>query len=132
MSGNQNAIITTDWSNPKTAALYTQGWPTEPELNKQYEEGNQCGGCSFFAPFNEDWGLCVDRTSRHHLETVFEHFTCPAFVNEGWGPHSFSADHEFHCRCGGEGSEYWDRLAAILAATSDTPAPPANDTPQGK
>ncbi len=25
----------------------------------------------------------------------------PAHVNEGWGPHSFSEDPEFHCRCQG-------------------------------
>lgn len=132
MSGNQNAIITTDWSNPNSAELYTRGWPSEPELGKQYEEGNQCGGCSFFAPFNEDWGLCASRTSRHRLETVFEHFTCPAFVNEGWGPHSFSADREFHCRCGGEGSEYWDRLVAILTAQSNTLTTLTDETPSGK
>ena len=32
---------------------------------------------------------------------MFEHFTCPAYVNEGWGPHSFTEMQEMHCRCGG-------------------------------
>jgi hypothetical protein len=29
---------------------------------------------------------------------VFEHFTCPTIVNEGWGPHSFSdpPDEEYY------------------------------------
>lgn len=101
---NRNTIFTDTWSNDRSADLYNQGWPDEPHLRIQAQElGRQCGGCSFFAPFNEDWGLCCQVRSRHHLETVFEHFTCETFVNEGWGPHSFADNEEFHCRCGGEG-----------------------------
>jgi hypothetical protein len=101
---NKNAIITNDWSNDRSAELYNQHWPDEPYLKIQAGElGQQCGGCSFFAAFNSDWGLCCHARSRHHLETVFEHFTCESFVNEGWGPHSFTDDEEFHCRCGGAG-----------------------------
>lgn len=127
MGDNQNSIVTKTWSNPASAELYVLKWPNEPNVREQCEQGNQCGGCSFFAPFNEDWGLCTHAASRHHLETVFEHFTCPAFVNEGWGPHSFSTDSEFHCRCGGHGSEYWDRITAILSTANDpSPAQPNN------
>jgi hypothetical protein len=46
-----------------------------------------------------DWGLCCHPRSRHFAETTFEHFTCPSQTPEGWGPHSFSDDPEFHCRC---------------------------------
>lgn len=105
MNGNRNVIAATGWSNPASAELYTQRWPAEPLLREQCEEGHQCGGCSFFAPLNTDWGLCLNPAARHHLETVFEHFTCPALVAEGWGPHSFSTDRDFHCRCGGNALE---------------------------
>jgi hypothetical protein len=64
-----------------------------------------CGGYSSFAPFNADWGLCCHRGSEHRLETVFEHFTCPAFINKGWGPHNFTDDPEFNCQCGGVPSD---------------------------
>ena len=100
-----NSIITTAFSNPASDELYTHHWPGEPQCQKQNESGEQCGGCSFFAEFNYDWGLCCHSESRHYLETVFEHFTCPSFVNEGWGPHSFSKEKEFHCRCGGENDD---------------------------
>ena len=86
---NQNHIITDRWSNPDSERLYQLGWPDEPSLKEQYEEGQQCGGCSFYAPFNADYGLCCHAASRHLTETVFEHFTCASFVNEGWGAHSF-------------------------------------------
>ncbi|HYE20753.1 MAG TPA: hypothetical protein VEA69_20065 [Tepidisphaeraceae bacterium] len=110
-----NQIVTDTWSNQATKTLYESEWPDEPALREACREGEkQCGGCSFFAPFNEDWGLCANARSRHHLETVFEHFACPAFVNEGWGPHSFTDEASFHCRCGGEGSEYWDQIAKLL------------------
>ena len=99
---NTNRIITDDWSNPDSARLFRRRWPDEPAVREQCEEAAlQCGGCSFFAKFNMDWGLCCHPASRHHLETVFEHFTCPSFVDEGWGPHSFTEHEEFHCKCGG-------------------------------
>lgn len=87
---NQNQIATDGWSNDDARRLYELKWPDELKVREQYEEGQQCGGCSFFAPFTFDWGLCCHATSRHHLETVFEHFTCGSYVQEGWGAHSFS------------------------------------------
>jgi hypothetical protein len=87
---NKNQIITDRWSNDDSQRIYQSRWPNEPNVRAQYEEGQQCGGCSFFAPFNYDWGICCHSKSRHHLETVIEHFTCHAYVNEGWEAHSFS------------------------------------------
>lgn len=101
MRDNCNHIVTNEFSSPASQKLYHAAWPDEPETRELYQDGRQCGGCSFFARFNTDWGLCAHPGSRHHLETVFEHFTCPAHVNEGWGPHSFTSDAEAHCRCGG-------------------------------
>lgn len=112
---NVNIIITNTWSNDASRNLNASKWLDEPALRIACENGEkQCGGCSFFAPFNSDWGLCANAKSRHHLETVFEHFACPTFVGEGWGPHGFTEDPNFHCRCGGEGSEYWDRMAKLF------------------
>jgi hypothetical protein len=111
---NSNTIVTDRFSNPESCKLYFAHWPDEPVYQKQHENGDQCGGCSFFAKFNADYGLCAHPKSRHHLETVFEHFTCPAYVREGWGPHSFTEEKDFHCRCRGEGAEYLDRIAAIF------------------
>ncbi len=87
---NKNQIVADRWSNAASEELYRSHWPDEPTIYRQYELGRQCGGCSFFAPFNADYGLCCLSESRHYLETVFEHFTCSSFVNEGWGAHSFS------------------------------------------
>jgi len=112
---NRNQIITSEFSNPASELMLDQGWPGEPELKDRAENrGEQCGACSFFAPFNEDYGLCCHPQSRHHLETVFEHFTCPVYEQEGWGPHSFTTWKEHHCRCEGESSEYWDRVVALF------------------
>ena len=101
MDDNRNAIVTTAFSSATSEQMYKANWPDEPATRELYTEGIQCGGCSFFAKFNSDWGLCANAKSRHHLETVFEHFTCPAHVNEGWGPRSFRENPAFHCRCGG-------------------------------
>ncbi len=90
MRKNKNRIITNNFSNPDTKRMYDRQWPDEPLLQKSYQKGDQCGGCAYFAPLNEDWGICCHPKSRHHLETVFEHFTCPTYASEGWGPHSFS------------------------------------------
>lgn len=67
---NQNAIITDTWSNPDSEALYRNEWPDEPAIRAQKLEGDQCGGCSYFAPFNLDFGLCCHPASRHFRETV--------------------------------------------------------------
>ncbi len=99
---NQNLICVDRWSNPETKAIYDSHWRNQPELQVKFENGDQCGGCSFFAAFNADWGLCCNVDSHHHVETVFEHFTCRSYVREGWGPHSFTKDTAFHCRCGGD------------------------------
>ena len=98
---NHNTVVTDTWSNDESRLLYEQSWPDNPALQRQYELGEQCGACSFYAKFNFDYGLCCNTRSRHRLETVFEHFTCPTFTAEGWGPHSFTSETEFHCRCGG-------------------------------
>jgi len=97
-----NTIVTNTFSNVGSEELYRLQWANEPDCHAQYTNGQQCGGCSFYAEFNFDWGLCCHSESRHYLETVFEHFTCPSYVDEGWGPHSFSKEAESHCRCGGE------------------------------
>jgi hypothetical protein len=102
---NRNTITTDSWSNEESRELYVLQWPDRPATKRQYEAGDQCGGGSFFAKFNFDYGLCCHAESPHHLETVFEHFTCPSFLNEGWGPHSFTNNAEFHCRCGGESED---------------------------
>lgn len=101
MDDNRNLVATTAFSSPMSERMYRANWPDDPVARELYADGRQCGGCSFFAAFNADWGLCAHSKSRHHLETVFEHFTCPAHVNEGWGPHSFTDDTDFHCRCKG-------------------------------
>ena len=87
--GNRNTIHTEGFSNPESARRYRLLWADEPEIQQRHEHGFQCGGCAFFAPFNADWGLCCNPSARHYLETVFEHFTCPAQEEEGWRAHSF-------------------------------------------
>jgi hypothetical protein len=99
---NENRIILSGFSNPAFERLYSGQWADDPKLWQQNQLGEQCGGCSFFAKLNLDLGICCHTRSRHFTETVFEHFTCPAYVHEGWGPHSFTEDTEFHCRCSGD------------------------------
>ena len=94
---NRNRIMLKGWSNREAEQRFRRRWPEEPKCREQYMKGKQCGGCSFYAEFNEDWGLCCNSKSRHHTETVFEHFTCLAYVDEGWGPHSFTENLENHC-----------------------------------
>ncbi len=99
---NTNKITITGFSNPETKEIYEQNWNGDASLKQQYENGEQCGGCSFFAEFNEDYGLCCNKDSRQLTETVFEHFTCSAYAGEGWGPHSFTYNEDLWCRCQGE------------------------------
>jgi hypothetical protein len=112
---NTNRITVHGFSNRVTEELYDRGWPGEPELKQKADQGDQCGACSFFASLDDDYGVCCHPKSRHHLERVFEHFTCPTYEQEGWGPHSFTTVKDRHCRCNGEGSEYWDSLLAAIA-----------------
>ncbi|MGL6074458.1 MAG: hypothetical protein ACRC8S_09890 [Fimbriiglobus sp.] len=116
---NRNLIVMGGFSNPESEALYREYWPDEPACRAAYMSGQQCGGCSFFAKFDADWGLCAHPTSRHRLETVFEHFTCPSHVAEGWGPHSFSLHSDCHCLCGGE-ADYWRPLVYAVRKAEET------------
>ncbi len=77
---NRNVIRTEGYSNSDTKTLYEKC-----SIDCQL----QCGGCSYYAIFNADWGLCCNPESRFHLETVFEHFGCKKNVPEGRGAHSF-------------------------------------------
>ncbi len=99
---NENKIIVDRFSNQQSERRYADKWPDEPQCQRQYENGEQCGGCSFFAKLNFDYGVCCHAASRHFAETVFEHFTCPSFVNEGWGAHSFSENRDLNCPSDGE------------------------------
>ena len=81
---NTNRISTEGFSNPDTRKLYQD--------KAHIEDRIQCGGCSFYAVFNADWGLCCHRKSGFYLETVFEHFGCEGHVPESWESHSFQAE----------------------------------------
>jgi len=87
---NANVLITKGFSNPLAEKAYRLRWPNDPSVAKAVAAGHQCGGCSFFAPFNEDWGLCCYGRSKHFSETVFEHFGCAQIQEEGWDAHSFT------------------------------------------
>jgi hypothetical protein len=126
---NQNRIVTDQWSSRAARELYEAGWPEEPACREQYRQGRQCGGCSFYAELNVDWGLCLHRKSRHHLQTVFEHFTCPVQVPEGWGPHSFSEDPDCHCLCGE--ADYWAPIVAAFEASQKREDAGQDPAPQG-
>jgi hypothetical protein len=81
---NTNRIFTNGFSNPDTRQVYQ---------TKGYIDGRlQCGGCSFYAIFNCDWGLCCHSKSAFYLETVFEHFGCEKHVPESWESHSFTGN----------------------------------------
>jgi len=77
---NANRIFTEGFSNSGTKELY---------FKKTIDGRIQCGGCSFYAIFNSDWGLCCYRKSSFYLETVFEHFGCEKHVGESWESRSF-------------------------------------------
>jgi hypothetical protein len=86
---NQNSIITEGFSNPESETEYVSKFPSDPKARDLCEEGYQCGGCSYYAEFNADYGLCCNSDSKHHLETVFEHFTCSQIDIESWDYHTF-------------------------------------------
>lgn len=86
---NTNVIATGGFSNPESEKMYQKNWPGEKHIQYRYRQGLQCGGCTYFAKFDSDWGLCCSLQSRHRMETVFEHFTCANQIDEGWDSHSF-------------------------------------------
>jgi len=96
---NQNIVKRFGFSSESTAALFESNFANDPLARQMYKSGRQCGGCSFYAPFNSDYGLCCNPDSRYLTETVFEHFTCRKLVEEGWNAHSFSADCAHHGKC---------------------------------
>ena len=81
---NANRIFTEGFSNLETRELYRK--------KAHIDDRIQCGGCTFYAIFNSDWGLCCNSKSHFYLETVFEHFGCAKNIFEGWDCHSFQED----------------------------------------
>ncbi|MDA0839532.1 MAG: hypothetical protein O3B01_20540 [Planctomycetota bacterium] len=68
---NTNIIKTDGFSSPESAALFDSGFAADPEARQVHEAGGQCGGCSFFAPFNDDYGLCCHYGSDDGLKHEF-------------------------------------------------------------
>ncbi len=93
-----NVIKENGFSNPESEALYKNDWLGDVILKYLYEEGRQCGGCTFFAPLNSDWGICCHKKSKHFKETIFEHFTCKLQIEEGWSAHSFTESVDRHIK----------------------------------
>ena len=87
---NRNIIIENGFSNPETSHLYDKIAAGKHSLSQRYSSGIQCGGCSFFAPLNSDYGICCLKKSQHYLETIFEHFVCEAQIEESWEYHTFT------------------------------------------
>ncbi len=111
---NTNRITTDGFSNKESERLHAQRW--EGDIDEDIIN-LQCGGCSFYAEFNSDYGLCCNPNSRHLTETVFEHFTCSSYVEEGWGPHSFTADSNYHCKC--QGMPVYKQIDEVIAFLQD-------------
>lgn len=132
---NKNLLITDNWSNPESEDRYLSNWKGEPEIQTRREAGEECRKCSFWAKFDEEWGLCCHPKSRHSLETVFERFTCPSYVDEGFGPHSFTANPARHCVCGGRGEKYLNRLSNMMdtidSGKDELEIPETVDWPEG-
>lgn len=80
---NTNQVQLRGFSNPDSEKLYKEQWPEEPLVAEAYEEGQQCYACRSYGKFNADWGICLQAHGRHFTETVFEHFTCPCFLQPG-------------------------------------------------
>jgi hypothetical protein len=80
-SKNANRIITDGFSCRASEQRYRRLWPDEPATRRLYDTGRACLSCVYYAEFHTDWGLCRNSKSRHHLETLFEHFTCPTYVD---------------------------------------------------
>jgi hypothetical protein len=82
-SQNKNQITIGKFSNETTEHEHRQ----KTAGDKWIED--QCGRCSFFAPLNQDWGLCCFNKSKYFTETINKHFGCERHIEEGWQAHSF-------------------------------------------
>lgn len=117
-----NKITDDDWSNQRTKKMYLNRFPDEPDLKrKAFDDCHQCGGCSFFAPFNLDFGLCAHPDSRHYCETVFEHFTCGDHIAECWLHSSFAMNPEIGSCCDDQLRSEIKKLSEKLMTTDASP-----------
>ena len=42
---------------------------------------------------------------------------CSSYVDEGWGPHSFTADTKYHCKC--QGLPVYEQINFVIALLQD-------------